>query len=211
MIFENRNQNYRQVFKTSYTKFIVFPRLLVWTDCSESSDQSTTTTGFVIKDEYHNWPPLIGSNVYDKEHPLIIDSHKYERIHNSKGEVMAGIESLNALIDYCDVFRLNPKECVIEMKTDFNYLKRIINGKFNKNEENKEKKILIDELRKVQKKFNKVNCEEIERCTNIAHNICLFKMREYTGNESYNRIIKSFYDIYENPEELCIIKVPALA
>ena len=61
------------------------------------------------------------------------------------------------------------------------------------------KRALLKRLKEFQKRFKEVECEEIERTTNIAHNACTMTMREYSGNKYLNGIIEKFHEIYRNP------------
>jgi len=165
-------------------------KCVIWTDASEAYDHSVTTTGYVIKDGIFH-PPLIGSGTY--------------KVHNSEGEIKAGIESLNALADFFGLIGIDTKEKEVEVKTDFNYLKNLINNK-NSYKKNDEKGKLIGELKDAQERFKSVKCDEIERSKNIAHNVCLLAMRELKSKKSENGMIEEFYELYENPEN-CTVRI----
>jgi len=185
--------------------FLVSKKFVVWTDASTEKiyGRLVTTTGYTIK--HGRLPPLIGSTVN-------------EGIYNSIGELTAGIDCLSTLVAYCEGLGINPSKRKIVLKTDFNYLKKVIDSdmSFSFNEE---KMRLINELKELQKRFKRVRCDEIERKDNIAHNICVLKIRDIAyGDMKENEelikrrtrgFVKNFYEIYENPS-LCEVKVPPL-
>lgn len=174
---------------------------MIWTDASSKivskgdepskTYEPVTTTAFVIK--HGKSPPLIGSNVH-------------HGIYNSTGELIAGIESLRALTDYCNCFGMNAKNYKVEMKTDFEYLKRVVDSAVVFSEDRRKRK-LLKKFKKLQKEFKDVSCDEIQRSSNIAHNICTFKMKDFAYKENDRGLVRGFYEIYENPEENCVIKV----
>jgi len=176
----------------------VSKKLVIWTDasskivCKEPSKAyvPVTTTGFVIK--HSKLPPLIGSNVH-------------YGIYNSTGELRAGIESLRALTEYCDCLGINSKNYRVEMKTDFEYLKTVINSNVVSSDNNKKRR-LLNKLKGLQKTFKSVKCDEIERISNIAHNVCTFRMKDVVYKENDRGIVRDFYEIYENPST-CVIKI----
>ncbi|MEM5778069.1 MAG: hypothetical protein QXD43_01450 [Candidatus Aenigmatarchaeota archaeon] len=161
-------------------------KFILWTDASskEFSGGIVTATGYVIK--YDNLPPRKGSNIH-------------YGINNSKGEIQAGIESLISVKKYCKWLDLNPKDCKVLMKTDFDYLSNIIS------EDLTEKNDLEKMLHNVKNCFKEVKCEEIDRRVNIAHNVCCLRLRKETENNSYNGLIKYPNFFYKYPD-LCIEK-----
>ncbi len=167
-------------------------RFVVWTDAStkETVDGIVTIVGYVIKDR--NFPPFCDSNIY-------------YNINNSKGELKAGIESLKFLTQYCDCLNIDTKKCEVELKTDFTELERTINNHEIK-AKNLKKFELLKELKRLQMEFKIVKCDEIDRKTNIAHNVCYFEMEKFRKNKGRNNgIVENFYEIYENPK-LCVRK-----
>ena len=163
-------------------------KFIVWTDASSiiNNGIDETSTGYVIKDG--KMPPFCGSKIYSG-------------IGNSKGELKAGIESLETLAEYCNCIPgIDTKNCIVELRTDFHELKKSIDKrKIRKTEEPKKKRI-FRELKKLQRRFKYVDCKEIYRSDNIAHNVCYFQI-----SNRGNGIVKSFSELYENPEN-CKIK-----
>jgi hypothetical protein len=170
---------------------------VVWTDASGARDLSATATAYVIKDG--NLPPIIGSRVH-------------YGIHNTRGEIKAGIEGLKAVAEYCKELGIEPSECTVEMKTDFSHLKKIVYGDLTyrgDRDGEREKKRLVDQLNGQRRKFKEVSCDEIQRDTNIAHNICVTTMRNHQNIDSVNGLIVDFDRFYNQPT-LCIPKAPSI-
>ena len=165
-------------------------KFIIWTDASSKEIVNydiVTVVGFVLKDD--KYPCLHGSSIHYK-------------INNSKGEIKAGIESLSILTEYCDCFGYDVEECEVEMKTDFPDLKNIINHKMVSSK-NTEKLELLKELKAIRERFKSVKCDEIDRTTNIAHNVCHWGMEAFRENGNHtNGPVENFYEIYENPK-LC--------
>ena len=174
--------------------FSVSKKFIVWTDASskEVYQSVMTTTGYVIK--HGDLSPSNGSSVY-------------YGINNSKGEITAGIESLVSVRKYCRRLGLKPSDCEVEMKTDFNELSNIINGKLNISRfpEDPKKQELKIMLKDIQNSFKNVCCEEIHRKTNIAHNVCCLRMRRETDNDSLNGLVEFQKFFYNNPD-ICVEK-----
>jgi hypothetical protein len=203
----------------------------MWTDTTECLGISTIATGYVIK--HGNMAPFIGSTIYndrypfeilipDDEDPDTIHSVKYYNLHNSKGEMVAALEGMDTLLNYCEDRGLDPGEYTVNLKTDFQFLRTVISNNINvkKIPQIDGKQVLLGEIKNVQGQFHRVNCELIEGSTNIAHNICGLKMKDYMEKE-VNTIVEQvgeaielnrresvtersglksdFYEIYKNP------------
>lgn len=184
LILKNRDKNPQQVFKVYFTFFIVSEiRFIVWTDASTRINEGIeeTSIGYVIKDS--KLPPLCGSRVYSG-------------IGNSKGELKAGVESLGTLVNYCKCNAgIDTKNCVVELRTDFPELKDAVDKGKIKGSDFRKKKI-FHELKDLKKLFKAVECKEIYRSYNIAHNVCYYKIFD-----RQNGTVKKFFELYENPED----------